>query len=211
MIYYNLESKYPGDVTKHCGLSIDEVDSNFYELEQEVENLKNTNLNRNGRLWAFSNPNEFPNNNKVETITDENNACHISGTVENGQILLGIDNLNLYGLSILFNGELWINGIEIPKSVYRIKKLSVPLYAELRENANEFLVDIIGGGDRRDKITLITNNRTLSFKIKYLGEEIINGSFVFDDDLVITRPETGLWLDNNIWLNSLIWTTDDFI
>ena len=39
MTYYELESIYEGDVTKHCGLSIDEVDNNFYELESKLYSL----------------------------------------------------------------------------------------------------------------------------------------------------------------------------
>ena len=39
MTYYELESKYEGDVTKHCGLTINEVDGNFYELETKLNTL----------------------------------------------------------------------------------------------------------------------------------------------------------------------------
>lgn len=39
MVYYNLESEYQGDVTKHCGLTIGEVDGNFYELETKLNTL----------------------------------------------------------------------------------------------------------------------------------------------------------------------------
>ena len=40
MIYYNLESEYEGDFTKHCGLTIAEADGNFYELETMVMDMK---------------------------------------------------------------------------------------------------------------------------------------------------------------------------
>ena len=39
MIYYKLESQFEGDVTKNCGLTIDEVDGNFYELETTLYEL----------------------------------------------------------------------------------------------------------------------------------------------------------------------------
>ena len=39
MVYYNLESGYEGDVTKHCGLTIAEVDENFFELEDKYYHL----------------------------------------------------------------------------------------------------------------------------------------------------------------------------
>lgn len=40
MVYYNLVSEYEGDITKKCGLTIDEVDNNFYQLEQAINGLK---------------------------------------------------------------------------------------------------------------------------------------------------------------------------
>lgn len=39
MVYYRLQSKYEGDTTKNCGLTIDEVDNNFYELETKINDL----------------------------------------------------------------------------------------------------------------------------------------------------------------------------
>lgn len=39
MVYYRLQSEYEGDITKNCGLTIDEVDNNFYELEDKLYNL----------------------------------------------------------------------------------------------------------------------------------------------------------------------------
>lgn len=39
MYYYKLNSGFDGDVVKNCGLTIDEVDHNFYELEAGIYDL----------------------------------------------------------------------------------------------------------------------------------------------------------------------------
>lgn len=39
MIYYELQSPYAGDTTKHCDLTVDEMDSNFFELEDSYHKL----------------------------------------------------------------------------------------------------------------------------------------------------------------------------
>ena len=35
LYYYKLVSPYPEDVTKNCKLTINEIDSNFFELKNE--------------------------------------------------------------------------------------------------------------------------------------------------------------------------------
>ena len=73
MTYYELESIYEGDKTKHCGLTIKEVDKNFYELETKI----------NSHIAEFTKKFDTINN-RLDAL--ENNQVFLSWTMHDAKI-----------------------------------------------------------------------------------------------------------------------------
>ncbi len=211
MIYYNLDSQYPGDVTKHCGLTIDEVDNNFYELEQMVHELGPCDKNPKQRFWCSSGDDgNFPFINTLEREMVDNNTCKIKGTVKNGELLFGIDNLIMFGFSVLLYGETFVNDTLLPNNIMYPTANCAKISAKVENLPNhEIGVHIKVGNRADDTIYIETINRRLYIRCEYGGESFLNGTFVFDNELIIEDMNPSLWRDEYVWTDSYIWETEN--
>lgn len=116
MIYYNLESEYPGDFTKHCGLTVGEVDSNFYELETMVHKIAATPFGKT-RFYAFTMDYDEGKPVLMECTMPNETTCVVNGSLPdiNGAYLCGfaMDNPYISGVYRALNSSLFVNDTSI--------------------------------------------------------------------------------------------------
>lgn len=152
MIYYKLKSRFEWDITKNCGLTIDEVDGNFYELETKLFELEERIINcceKLNRETFYINSLPFSDETNKDTtftrVEGENETYEICGKVgynytKNGNFVKLALAPNIYNLKrkypdakyTLVNDSMCDNTISRPKN----------LWDTYDENENVFLFDL---------------------------------------------------------------------
>lgn len=219
MIYYNLESKYPGDITKHCGLTVDEVDNNFYELETMVHKISDAPFGKT-RFYAFTMGYDEGEPVLMECTMPNETTCVVNGSLPDidGAYICGfaMDNPYISGVYRALNSSLFVNDTSIHDINPEIGIMVPTVYfiGYLESYGDEFIIripnknQILGGENmeggiqiipfekKRDKsnteyVTIVTVDRGFDIRFEKNGEVVCGGRFVFGDRFFL-EGETSL-------------------
>jgi len=203
MIYYNLESEYPGDITKHCGLTIDEVDGNFYQLEQMIHEYGASSCDFTQRFWALSGSKD---NNTLQIDMLSESTCNLNGIVSNGTCSFGIETLKLFGISSQLYGTVFANEVMLPKNIINPSLNCIMLNVKLEKLDNgEIGIHVKTAEDSKDTIYIETIGRKVYLRYLYHNKTVINGAFHFGNSLVIEDFNPTVWRNEYVWYDDYIW------
>lgn len=189
MLYYNLQSKYPGDVTKHCGLTIDEVDSNFYELETMIRNIGGIGYGKT-RFYAVNITSGDLYNVLGREMIDST-TCLINGNVEKNEnvyiVIFCMDNPYIAGVSKFFDSSLFVNEICVRDIFFNEneKNISSPscgFEALVEPYGDEMRLTIVSNRENNEAVSFVTVNRGFDIRYEIFGEVVCGGKFVFGED-----------------------------